>query len=138
MSDGRERKGVARLMEDRITVQTWPSTIEPARFDLSVQQGASVAVKFEWLDVAGSPRDLTGYSADMHIRKHPGDADPLIDLGASLTVAAAGTITLSVAAATTAAWSFTRAVYDLTMTDGSGAVTRIVEGWVDLGRAVTV
>lgn len=137
----------------------------PIRQDLIVEQNASFSYVYTHKDAAGSPVDLTGYSAAMSIKRQPGqttvaraylstgaDAD-----GGTITLGgAAGTVTLAMTAADTLKllWDFDLwaviekggdvtvepqacLVYDLNLTDADGAVTRALEGKVIVRRSVT-
>lgn len=112
------------------------------QYNLTVEQGATLSEVFTWKDPTGALIDLTGYSAKMQVRRAPG-ADELYleaSTGAGTIVlgGAAGTVTITVLAATTAALSFTTGSWDLVLTAGDGTVTRLVEGTATLDRSVTV
>jgi hypothetical protein len=111
-----------------------------ARLDLVVEQGADWTTKFTWHDSSGSAVDLTNYSARLKARPTKGSGTVLVNLtdGGGITLGgAAGTITLAVTAATTAAYDFLRAYYDLELVDAGGIVTRLIEGFLTLSKEVT-
>lgn len=88
-----------------------------------------------------TPVSLSGCTARMQIRPSVSSATTLV----SLTTAnsgvvlsnAAKTITLAITATATALLTFTKAVYDLEIIDGSGIVTRLLSGTVTLSKEVT-
>lgn len=111
------------------------------KLDITIEQGATFNPVLTWKDPSGVLINLTGYSARMHIREDIEDvafiheattANGQIALGG-----AAGTITFNIPAATTEAFTFDDAVYDLELEDAGGAVTRLVEGSVFLSPEVT-
>lgn len=89
-----------------------------------------------------TPASLAGYSARMTIKDR-------ID-GATLATLTSGapdnrialddanhTITLTISAADTAAFTFTKGVYDLELVSGAGVVTRLYSGIIKVTREVT-
>lgn len=110
-------------------------------YTIKIDQGSDFSLVVEWKDPAGAPINMTGFSAKMDIRDRAGDPD-LIDsfsVGSGLTITgAAGRVTLSITASESSAWDFDRAVYDLEVTSGGGAKTRLIQGAVLLSREVTV
>lgn len=87
-----------------------------------------------------APKDLTNWSARMHIREELDDTVTIhemvspTDIDISLNDAK---ITMTISATDTAAFDFDAAVYDLELIDGSGNVTRLLEGEVELIKEVT-
>ena len=87
-----------------------------------------------------APKDLAAYTARMQIRESIDDVTEIIELlspGDISISANDAKITITITAAVTAAFDFDTAVYDLELIDGSGNVTRLVEGEVELCREVT-
>lgn len=86
------------------------------------------------------PVNLTGYSARMEIRDKYGglllhrldtdDTTMLID-GPN------GAISFEIPASLTATWLWRNAVYDIELVDGSGRVTRLLQGTISLSPEVT-
>ena len=112
------------------------------RYDFTIEQGATFSRVVTWKDAAGTPINLTSYTAAMQIRETK-DASSAIatSAGISPTITltlggAAGTITISISATVTAAFTFETAYYDLELTL-SGVVTRLLEGIVTLDKEVT-
>lgn len=112
-----------------------------ASYNIVVDQGATIDRVFTWYQADGvTPVNLTGFSAHMQVRSSAGGtlladlstAEGQISLGE-----AAGTITLNVAAAVTAGWTFGGGVYDLQLTDPLGNVTTLLAGLFTVNPAVT-
>lgn len=133
-----------------------------ANLDLIIQQGETWARTLTWKNPAGTPYDLTGYTARMQIRLTADSASPVIELNTSPTGSqgsitlggALGTIALLLSAALTAGMSFTGAskgtvqegtdtaagqlgVYDLDLTSAGGVVTTLARGQVCFVKEVT-
>lgn len=86
------------------------------------------------------PIDLTLYTARMQIRPDINSAtiiDTFTDLDGIILGGVAGTVKLSISAIRTASYTFDFAVYDLELVDGSGVVTRFLQGNVTLDKEVT-
>ena len=76
----------------------------------------------------------------MDIRESLDDTTPLVSLtspGDIVITTAPAEIEITIDAATTAALDFDEGVYDLELVDGSGNVTRLVEGNVTFIKEVT-
>lgn len=112
-----------------------------AQYTLTIEQGATLAQEFIWKDSDDNPVDLTGYSAEAHVRESHDASSTLLELStgdSTITLDEPnGSITLNATAATTAALSPALAVWDLEVTDAGGTVTRLVEGSVDITPEVT-
>ena len=111
-----------------------------ARYDFTIEQGVTYSKTIYYYDADGDLVDLTSYSARMKARRDKSDTTAVIDSTDNLTITlggAAGTITLSMTAAQTAALSFNKAYYDLEVVDGSSNVTRLLEGIITLNKEVT-
>ncbi len=87
-----------------------------------------------------TPVDLTGYTARMSIKDKIGGAvlHSLTTENGGITIdTAAKTVLLSIPAATTEDFTWSRGVYDLEMVSATGKVTRIISGRIVLSREVT-
>ena len=87
-----------------------------------------------------TPVDLTGYTARMSIKDKIGGAvlhSLTTENGGIVIDPAAKTILLSIPAATTEDFTWSRGVYDLEMVSPAGKVTRIISGRIALSREVT-
>ncbi len=123
--------------------------------DLLIDQGVPFALSLTWESPAGSPVDLTSYTAALDIRSAFGAVDTLLSLanGSGITLGgAAGTIAIALTASQTAALdlptnvrmgtyagegAFRLGVYDLILTTG-GEASRFMAGTVYLSPGVTL
>lgn len=109
--------------------------------NLVIEQGATFDPVLTWKDQNGALIDLTGFTARMQIRDTVDAPDTLHELttenGGIALGGGAGTITLSISAADTAAFDFEQAVYDLEVEAANGNVTRLLRGVVTLSKEVT-
>jgi len=100
-------------------------------YNIIADQGATFARSLVYKDSTGTPVNLTGYTAKMQVRPIPGSTDLVLELSTSngrITLGgSAGTVTLSVPAANMN-FSAGEYAYDLELTSGAGAVTRLVMG----------
>ena len=113
-----------------------------AKLDLSIEQGADWRQHLTWKDADGQVVDLTHFHAHMQARSLLETSDTLLDLsddenGGITLGGALGTIDIAVDAATSSAWQWRKAVYDLELTDGSGMVTRLIRGAILVDPEVT-
>lgn len=111
-----------------------------ADYDLLIEQGATFDLSIVWKDNAGTPIDITGYSARMQIRKTY-DSAPVISLtsavgGGIVLGGVDGTIDITISANTTDDITILRGRYDLEL-ELAGVVTRLIQGSVDISREVT-
>lgn len=90
-------------------------TIGPGRLNIKIRQGATVSLPLTWSDANG-PIDMTGYTARMQIRDAV-DGSLLHELtteNGGLSISPNdGEVTVSIAAADTAAFSWTEGLYDI-------------------------
>jgi hypothetical protein len=87
-----------------------------------------------------APKDLTDWTARMHIREELDDVATIVELVSPDDIDISATdalITVTIEDEATALYDFDEGVYDLELEDGAGAVTRLVEGSVTLCREVT-
>lgn len=111
----------------------------PAKIDLTIYQGATFRKSFVW-KADGVAVDLTGYTARMHIRENLEDASAAITLtteNGGITLGGnTGQIDMLITATQTAAITFSSAVYDLELVNGS-EVVRFCMGKVIVSKEVT-
>jgi hypothetical protein len=111
-----------------------------ARLPLIIEQGATWKHALIVRDGA-TPRDLTGYTARMQIRKVVTSADVLAELtvaNSGITITAAqGRIDLVLSATATAGLPSGPSVYDFELEGPSGEVTRLLQGTVTVDAQVT-
>jgi len=123
------------------------------KYTFIVEQGATTDFEIKWTDANGSPVDLTAYDARMQIRSDFGSTGTLFAAlsstlesdGSGLNLSgssgtnplSSGSIGVFISAATSSAFTFTEARYDLELVSGS-VVTRLLEGKIKLSKEVTV
>ena len=114
-------------------------SVAPGILNLTFPQGATWELSLTWTDAAGDAIDVTNYSARMQARNgYDGDAVLSLTSGSGITLGGtAGTIDLSVDAATTAAIGAAQYVYDLEVESSGGVVSRVVQGTFTVTREVT-
>ena len=119
------------------------------KYDLVIDQGATYVKQLTWYEPIpipnpnnvkhGPPKDLTGFTGAMQAREDVTAAVILFNLttnNGGLSIVG-GVITIRIEAATTAAFDFDTAVYDLMLTAPDGTVTRLVEGKIKVSPDVT-
>ena len=123
------------------------------KYSFIIEQGATTDFEIVWRDGSGNRVDLTDYHARMQIRSDYGSDGTLY---ASLTSSldsdgtglnlsgsngtnplSSGSIGIFISAASSSAFNFNEAKYDLEVVSGS-YVTRLIEGKVKLNKEVTV
>lgn len=109
---------------------------------LHIEQGATFDVTLTWKDSAGTPVDLTGYSARAQVRSMHTSATPIVDMtvgGGQLALGgAAGTIRILLTDTVTAALPAPFAgVWDLELESGTGVTTRLLAGAATVSPEVT-
>lgn len=132
-----------------------------ANFSFTLKQGADLTISMTWLNDAGAPMNLTGYSMKLEIRSYTGSPTTLLTLSSANNTGSyialggtAGTIALIFAHADTAgllpvglpvlgspltgARVYSLGVYDLQFTDPTGNVGYLLEGGVSIDPQVTV
>lgn len=120
-------------------------------YTFSIEQGATTDFQIDWKDSAGAKVDLTNYSARMQIRSNYGGA-LICDLSSSLASdgtglnlsgsnsqnpPTSGSIGIFISAASSSAFTFDKAYYDLELQNGS-RVTRLLQGRIKLSKNVTI
>lgn len=107
---------------------------------LTIRQGATWVLSFEWLDGEGLPIDLTGCTARMQLRRNYG-TPVLLELsttsGQLVLGGATGIIDLVVDAATTAALTTDSGVCDMKIVYPDGYVDVALAGRFELLFEVT-
>jgi hypothetical protein len=112
------------------------------RYDIQINQGATFSLAATWKDSAGTPVNLTGYTARMQVRTAYDATATILNLTSAagdITLGgSAGTITITVSATATAALTAPWAgAYDLELVSGGGVVTRLLEGSASVSPEVT-
>ena len=109
------------------------------KYNLNIEQGARYGVQFTWEDKDGNPVDLTGFSGQIQFRDEKESTTILYDsdTNSDLTLGPdPGSISFNIDTASTAAFSFDKALYDLEMSK-DGETERLLEGRVYLSKEVT-
>ncbi len=111
------------------------------KFNLDIEQGATFSRVFAWRNASGVAVNMTGYTITVTIRPFRGSSSVIASSAGVISVtqpngAASGKFTVSMTGANTALLDFTRAVYEIEVSDGSTDY-RLVEGFVYLLRGVT-
>lgn len=109
-------------------------------YDITIEKGADYDVTITW---GNPPVDLTDYTAKLEIRDRKGGSvlyETLTETDGITLGGVAGTIALHIEAADTAAYTFSRAVYDLKLVGPTPAFAtkRLLAGQVILDAGVTV
>jgi len=123
------------------------------KYSFIIEQGATTDFEIVWKDSTGTRINLTNYHARMQIRSGYGSSSILYaSLSSSLdsdgtglnlsgsngtNPLSSGSIGIFISAASSSAFDFGEAKYDLEVVSGS-YVTRLIEGKVKLNREVTV
>jgi hypothetical protein len=116
---------------------------QAGKLNIVIEQGATFNPVLTYTDSAEPPVpiNLTGYTARMQIRLKRTSSGFLHELttenGGITLGGAAGTIILLITSGDTTAFTFTSAVYDLELIDGSAVVTRLLQGSVALSTEAT-
>jgi hypothetical protein len=109
----------------------------PAAYtNLYLEKGATFNTTITLDDVYGNNYNLIGYTANSQVRKSYYSSNATATFVTSIDTTNA-TITLTLSAATTSNIAPGRYVYDTTLRDTNGTVTRILEGVIDVSPSVT-
>jgi hypothetical protein len=108
-------------------------------FHLRINQGETFQLAVPVLDPNGSNVNLSGMTARGQIRTHAASPTVLYEwsTGANNLAFSGNDVVITVPAATSSAWTWRTAQYDLELVDGSGNVTRLVEGHVIVHPEIT-
>ena len=123
------------------------------KYSFIIEQGATTDFEIVWKDSTGTKVNLTNYHARMQIRSNYGSEGTLYaSLSSSLKAdgtglnlsgsngnnpLSSGSIGIFISAASSSAFDFKEAKYDLEVVSGS-YVTRLLEGKIKLNKEVTV
>lgn len=109
-------------------------------YDIICEQGATLVRVVTYNDSAGSPVNLSTYTARMKVRSSrgaPGVQLALASGGAGISLASNGEIQITVPAATTAIIPAGKYRYDLEVVSAGGIVSRVIEGEFMVSGEVT-
>lgn len=110
------------------------------KVNLVIPQGSTFKQIYYFKDSAGVAVDLTGYTGRCQFRESVDATATLynsLTLGDVTIVGATGAVTLEIPAATTTAWTFRSAVYDIEIVAADGKVTRLAKGRVRVDPEIT-
>ena len=105
-------------------------------YNFTIEQGTTFS-RVLTLQENGSAMNLTGYSVASQMRSTHDSSSIVATFSGSVTNASSGQITLSLTNSQTSAIEEAIYVYDVEITSGAGAVTRILEGNVTVTPEVT-
>jgi len=108
-------------------------------YNTVIDQGADWFVNFTYQNPNGTPINITGYSAALQVRTSPLARTTVLSLtnGSGITITgASGLLAVHATAAQTGAIAPGTYAYDLEIT-GSGIVTRLVQGTIQVSPQVT-
>ena len=115
--------------------------VQPAKYDLEIDQAATFRKHLTWMDDEEKPIDLTGFSALMQVRRNLG-REMIVELstdnGRIRLGGVEGTITLRLDAEKTAELIPGTYVYDLLLISAGGINYRLLEGKVIVREAVSI
>jgi len=103
--------------------------------NISIPQGADFSETFVSTENDGSLSNLAGYSGAAKMKKHPG-ATTSTSFSVSI-IASIGEVTITLPASTTTGLEPGRYYYDVRLTSGSGAISRLVEGMALVTAGIT-
>ena len=109
-----------------------------ATYDTTIEQGADWAIGLALTKNNGRPLPLDGYTAEGQIRTEHNDpvvlADIIIDFDENRKT---GKLTFSLPKEVTKTFTFSKAVYDIKLTDSFGRTKRLIQGKITLSPEVT-
>lgn len=109
-------------------------------YNATIDQGATWSVVVTYKDSAGTPINLTGYTAAMQVRQQYSSADADLTLtspsGGIVITPLTGVVTITMTAAQTAALEEGYYVYDVELTSGSYK-DRLIQGQLTVAPEVT-
>lgn len=106
---------------------------------LTIQQGTTQGFLWPIVDTSGNPVDVTGWTARSQVRAIPtaetvlhewSSAEGNVELGPTGVI-------LHVSPAASLAWTWTRGVYNVLLTDTTGNVYEIAQGTVTVDPSIT-
>jgi hypothetical protein len=123
------------------------------KYSFTIEQGSTVNFEIQYKNSTGTPVDLTGFNGKMMIRSNYADNTPTTYATLSSSLASDGTglnfsgsngttpltsgsIGIIISAASSSAFTFDTARYDLEIYSGNTA-TRLLEGMIKIDKEVT-
>lgn len=114
--------------------------ISPGILNLTLPQGSTWDVSLTYNDSAGSPVNLSNYTASMQVRNSYKSPTTILSLTNSSGITlggSAGTISIDIPASVSQTVAAEKYVYDLELTSSGGTVTRLVQGTFTVTPEVT-
>jgi hypothetical protein len=105
-----------------------------------VDQSSNFIFSIQYRDPEKQPIDLTSFNVRMDIKSTPGAKKILASctIGDGITVIPEeGRINVNVSAEKTKIIAYPKSAYDLVIESPSGIITRLLEGYLEISRAVT-
>lgn len=110
----------------------------PVTRDFTIYQGSEFEVDIDYQE-EGVDFDLSGYTAQLQIRLKDSSTSTIYDTDDdvdSITISG-NTVSIRIPAASTAAFTFRRAHYDLEITSDANKTYRILQGVMTLNKEIT-
>ena len=104
--------------------------------NLTVDQGSTFNVTVDITDATGNVLNLTGYTVAGQIRKNF-DSSTFTAFTGSVSNAGLGELTIALTSTQTNALVAGRYVYDVEITSATSAITRVLEGQLEVTPGVT-
>jgi len=106
--------------------------------ELFLEQGTDFSTSITLDDVNGDPYNLTGFTAKSQMRKSYYSTNATAQFTITISTPTSGVLNMSLPSANTANIAAGRYVYDVAIKDSTNAVTRVLEGIVNVLPRVTV
>ena len=103
--------------------------------NISIPQGSDFSETFVSVESNGTASNLAGYSGAAQMKKYPG-ATESTSFSINIT-ASVGEVSIALTSGVTAGLEPGRYYYDVRLTSGSGAVSRLVEGMAFVTAGIT-
>jgi hypothetical protein len=107
----------------------------PGAANLEIYQGDDYSLIVTVLNADGTPADLTGYTAQAHIRRAVADSDPVIV--ADMVTVVAGNLVTASTPHTVSETMTGKYLWDIQLTSDTGVITTILAGKVTVTLEVT-
>ena len=105
--------------------------------DQFLEQGTSFNSSMTLTDAYGNPYNLTGCTISSQAKKSYYSSNVFINFVTTIANPLTGQITLSLSPSATANVPAGKLVYDVTMSDGQGNISRVLEGQIIVSPGVT-
>ena len=104
--------------------------------NLTISAHSDFSENFELSQLGGTPTNLTGFTVQSQMRKHP-DSSTAYNFAVGITSAADGKLTLSMTDTVTKTIKPGRYMYDVVLTRPGGDKTVVLEGSVDVRAGIS-